>query len=703
MGYRLKHQTDHESMTLAHFFSKRLFKKRTHSTFFLLLFVLLVGIGGKSHAAISQHTIESGQWHQLVVPGDSGSLNIANLFPDTLPSEQYNTSWVVYRWDHVTGEYVNPGLDGRLATGEGFWFIHLTGNSVILDAADFGEAQTATSSACPSAAGCTDVTAFTDTSTSLYSMLGSAQSTTLSVNSLQFVAPSTQGDCAGGCNQRAAADAGFMEFPIYHYNSDTGTYEDLNDVGVLNAWESAWFQRTTTLSGAAANYLFPVADTSINGFDFTDLTAAPNGAPVSLFGVNVNGPLIVGGVTMTNCPFINETVYQVPETGTRLAKTTCWLEGLAQGNTTIKAGGSSELPFIVNNGSVSTITSFAEFNSAMADPVPGDVFLLKGFTTDLAVDGKTNGGKHTLWMRDGEHNGTEQMPIALIGYPDDPAKLVVSSITANANRSISLQNNWWTVSNLDFETVWNAIGARGQSRIVGNRVNGMTGPKAGSGTGTITGGGQSKGGHILGNTIFGGASNWRFDHAIYLSNCPDEQGWVVGWNYIYDNDFARGPQIIINHQPPRCGSGLENKSLASHFVQYNTVDTSRYRGRCIGINSFGWDHESNPNQPDWSYIENNDLLDCGFVGSERDSFGDARQGAALFVSRGGAFVRNNRFVRAQEGIQIGHAGTSVVNNLLGAVVDNNQIDLESGDAIFVRGVIADRVTVGDNPIGPIQF
>jgi len=670
--------------------------------FFFLLCLSLFVFANKAHSASSTYRLEPGQWHQLVIPGDPSAFNIETIFSSALPAEQYNSTWFIFRWNNSTGEYISPGLDDRLAVGEGFWIIQLTDDAVILDASMLDDAPVTSSSTCPSSNGCAEVTLFSDTSTSSFSMIGSAQSVDLPISSLTFIAPSVDGECADGCPHTVAAEAGLMEYSITRYNPKTQAFEDLNDVGILGPWQSAWFERNSEWSGTAASYLFPIQQNSVDEPAFVDMVAAPNGAPVSIFGTDVNGPLIVGGITMANCPIINETVYQVSETNTRLAKTTCWLEGVPQGTTTIKAGNSDEVPFTVNNGAVSTISSFAEFDAVMADPQPGDVFLLKGFSTDLMVDGKANGGKHTLWMRNAEHNGTEMMPISLVGYPGEPAKFIVSSATANANRAISLQNNWWTISNLDFETVWNSIGVDGEHRVVGNRVSGMIGPKYASGTATISAGGQSKGGYILGNTIFGGATNWRFDHAIYLSDCPDEKGWVVDWNYIHDNNFARGPQIVINHQPPRCGTGLENKSLASHYIRHNTVDTSFYRGRCIGINSFGWDPEQNPDAPEWAYIENNDLIDCGFVGTEVDAFGDSRNGPAISVARGGAFIQNNRLYRAYGGILLGRGGGREVKNFLGAVVKNNQIDVELGLDFYVDPAIADKVTFENNIIGPVQ-
>ena len=249
------------------------------------------------------------------------------------------------------------------------------------------------------------------------------------------------------------------------------------------------------------------------------------------------------------------------------------------------------------------------------------------------------------------------------------------------------------IANLDFDTVWNTLALQGDNRAVGNRIYGMHGPKFGSGTGTVTAGGESIGGAILGNIIHGGESNWRFDHAIYLSDCPSERGWTVAWNYVYGNNFARGPQVIINHQSPRCGTGAENKSLASHFVRNNTIDTSNYRGRCLGINSFGWDPEANPEEPGWSYMDNNDLIECGFEGNETDSFGDGRNGPAIQISRGGVFIRHNRLYASEVEMQV---GTSNSADFQGAVISSNLVDNVAGQAIVIGDGVTDKVMLTDN-------
>lgn len=430
---------------------------------------------------------------------------------------------------------------------------------------------------------------------------------------------------------------------------------------------------------------------------FTDMVAAPNGAPVTVYGPEVTGPIQIGSQLMTNCQTIDETVYIVPQTGRRLAKTTCWIENAPVGVTTIQAGNSGPMPFCINTGTVQTITSHAQLDAAMVNPQPGDVFLLQGFVTDLATDGRVNGGQSTIWMRPGEHNGTAKMPITLLGYPGNPAKFQVSSFSYQNDRALELDNTGWVVANLDFDTVWSSILTSGDHRIVGNRFRSMTGPKRNAGTGSVSVESEDVEAKVLGNIIHGGRSEWRFDHAIYMKGCPDQAGVQCICNYLYDNKFSRGPQISINHQPPRCGDEQNNKALASHFVQWNTVDTTTMRGKAIGINSFGW-YSSNPNMPGWTHITDNDLINGGYEGPDDDIHGDARKSWAINISRGAAFIQRNRLYNSNNGILIADFNAA---DIQGVSINDNQIDNTLGIALDIRPNAVPLVTLSGNVFGPI--
>jgi len=446
----------------------------------------------------------------------------------------------------------------------------------------------------------------------------------------------------------------------------------------------------------------PVTDSTVQGL-FSEVLAAPNGAPLTVYGTDLSGPLVVGGITMANCPSVDETVFEESLASIRLAKTTCWLENVPLGATSVDAGSSEQLPFQIINGTVQTVSSYGEFKDAMQDPAPGDFFLLKGFTVDLSSDDQANGGQHVLWMRNGEHNATPLNPIALIGYPGDPAKFVVDGVD-NGNRAIGLQNTGWTIANLDFDTYWTTLEADGEARIIGNRIRGMTGPRDYSGSGTINAGGESKGGFIAGNVIFGGGTESRFDHAIYIQDCPSDKGWTVEWNHVVDNNFARGPQIVVNHQTPRCGTEGQNKSVASHTISNNVVDTSLYPGRCIGVAHYGWQPEYNSKPPGTVYVENNFLINCGFAEfGPVDSRGDSRAGAAIHVARGGMVIRGNTFYKADAGIALGTPTTQNhpdVGWLHTYVTDNTFIDSNESAIIEIslHPDIKDDITVENNVI-----
>lgn len=440
--------------------------------------------------------------------------------------------------------------------------------------------------------------------------------------------------------------------------------------------------------------------------EFLDMMAAPNGAPLSIYGDNVDGPIVVNGQVMTNCPTINETVYEVTETGRRLAKTTCWLAGVPEGPAIVSAGDSEPLDFVLNTGTVHVVESFAAFKAEMKNPKPGDVFLLKGFTTNLTTDGKANGGKASLWMRSGEHNGTEAMPIALIGYPGDPATFQTDSYHVNYNKSFQIQSKWWIIANISLDNGWNGGAFYDTTRIVGNRFNSMKQfPKGGQGFGSVILGGGKNGGHFLGNTVYGARSGWRFDHAIYLSGCPNETGWMVGHNYIYDNDFGRGPQLVVNHQVPRCGSPPATKTLAQQTIYQNTIDTSTARGRCIGQNGLGWYPDEDPVAPEPTIIDGNDLIGCGYSGDELDHYGDRRRGGALTISRSGALITNNRLYRCDGCIGFGMAGSesNAFKQFQDTLVEANQVDsVNGGTGIGAPEHLLPKLTIKNNILGLIE-
>jgi len=202
--------------------------------------------------------LDSGKWHQLVIPGDSFNASVSSLSSELLPADQYNQSWVIFLWNNETATYVNPGIDGRIPVGQGFWFYQNSGEAVSLSYSNLAEAPLDYSSACPSTDGCTKVSFVTPESISRFAMLGSAQRSPVSSDSLIFIAPAVAGGCANGCTHTMAAEQGLVAQSITRYNPATNQYDNINSLGELGPWQSAWFQSAGPTSGVTASYLFPV-------------------------------------------------------------------------------------------------------------------------------------------------------------------------------------------------------------------------------------------------------------------------------------------------------------------------------------------------------------------------------------------------------------------------------------------------------------
>nr|MBX2839964.1 hypothetical protein [Gammaproteobacteria bacterium] len=158
-------------------------------------------------------------------------------------------------------------------------------------APDLPDADLRVKPACPSSKGCTEVPLQMSASTSLFAMIGSAQSNAVPTDSLILVAPETNGDCVNGCSHKAAADAGLVNYSINRFNPVTEEYEDLSDGGELEPWQSAWFQADSPLAGIASNYLF-----AASAGDFNDFSTEEDGDRIHQF-VAYRDPHVVNHVS----------------------------------------------------------------------------------------------------------------------------------------------------------------------------------------------------------------------------------------------------------------------------------------------------------------------------------------------------------------------------------------------------------------------
>ncbi len=305
------------------------------------------------------------------------------------------------------------------------------------------------------------------------------------------------------------------------------------------------------------------------------------------------------------------------------------------------------------------------FVDAMA---PGDVGYFRGGT----YSEKYNGGKQNIWVRSTEAGGTVLNPIGFVGYPGEV--VIMDGVTngdANFHTSLQFESGAITVSRMNILGIKTAVSGGDDIRIVGNDMVGGT--VFFSGAGIIQIGGSR--GRVYGNSVHGGTTANRLDHAIYISGCDPGGGNHLGWNYIHDNDFDRGPMVVINHQESRCPS---TEYVRSHKIFSNFVDCTGSPSRGIGVYDLSWDGGSET-EPEAPIIFNNIVLGCGGTG----------QPAMYQNAAHTEFINNTILGSEGDGIQID--GSRVISSK----VVNNILDLATSGGSYFTGSGGQR-TVSNN-------
>jgi len=429
---------------------------------------------------------------------------------------------------------------------------------------------------------------------------------------------------------------------------------------------------------------------------FSDIESGPNtgwstdepnkGAAVSIWGYGFGDTQGSSFVSVNGIAIESNTDYAVwgeywPTQ--YFQRITFWLNGdvpLGAGEITVTVDGvqSNPLPFTVRDGNIFFITESNPGGDGSHDNpydvrnsdsdwvdgmVPGDIYY---FRDGLIYDEKYNGGNSIIWIRNSEPSGTADMPIALLGYPGETPEMSIPIVDSNFNNGVKLDNNYIVFSGFLIDSEWAAASVRGDfNRLIGIDAIGLKNYHF-SGTGILVSGSNSQhsgdGNVILGNAIHGGNSQNRFDHAIYLSGCSDNTGVKVGWNHIYDNDFGRGPIIVVNHQENRCDDG---QVLDAHFIFNNIIDCNAQRSRAIGVYDLSYDDGEEAPEP--TYVYNNLVISCGTFDDTDSHVGYT---AAMSQSaRGEAHFYYNTLYDA------GYVGFRIGSNVSASFIKNNIVHM----------------------------
>lgn len=271
----------------------------------------------------------------------------------------------------------------------------------------------------------------------------------------------------------------------------------------------------------------------------------------------------------------------------------------------------------------------SDFNDTLS---AGDVVYFRGGLYDFGCGGKAN-----IYYRDSEPAGTINKRIVLTAYPNETPLFdsnTASSSDANFNKSFNIQQDYITVAKMTTEAWGAAIYCEADGcRAVGNNLEGSKEHVLGEGI--IVGGGDVV--EWVGNTTWGARSQNRLDHSIYINKCnpqPAIADAVVAYNYSYDNQYDRGPAIVVNLQESRCASNEYNAGVNIHSNWVDCRGGVAEESRGIGIFDVSWSDNPGEPLPGWADVYNNTLVDCG----KSDVDGDH---AALYHNNGLArFYKN---------------------------------------------------------------
>ncbi len=436
--------------------------------------------------------------------------------------------------------------------------------------------------------------------------------------------------------------------------------------------------------------------------------AEPNkGVAVTIWGRNLgqnrgNNYVSVGGVKLTNdSDYANWGEFFPTPFWQRI---TFWLNNkMTNGNTTITVTinglESNPLPFTIRDGNI----YFVDQNITMGDgdhDTPfnyerslqfekfqtlneGDTVYYRGGTYErMPIFSNGDKAGSLLWFGGSDSfkhkDGTKEKPIAFLAYPGEKPLFSIPAMNGYGLNGVGLANDYLVLSGFSIDVPYNAVGIGGNYiRVIGNDLIGMKGAYGNGSAQVVTGGSGAK---ILGNGIHGGRSKSRFDHAVYFSGAPIEEGSHLGWNYIYDNDFGRGPEIAVNHQGDRVP---EKMNVKSHFVFSNIVDANPQRATFINIFDLSYD-EGDPVDPEPIFVYNNIFINGGTLDTVNSY--DIGWATAISITRDHSrFYNNTIYNTAYQGIGVGrgvegHFSTNIQNN---ALIMNSNVKVDRDEHFYL--------------------
>jgi hypothetical protein len=194
---------------------------------------------------------------------------ISDLFGDDIringqPSV-YRSTWIIYTYDSKLGSYKDPGIDGMLAPGQGFWFIQMSGGDIALDLPPGSQVASShlPGGACQSQLGCAGLPLSGSANSGTYwNLLGNPFPSDIVTDQLSLLTSSSPcGVLEDGCTLNKATEHNILHNTLWHYSA--GGYEELTEAAIINSWAGFWAAELPAAAGNSPELQMPVPGPSV--------------------------------------------------------------------------------------------------------------------------------------------------------------------------------------------------------------------------------------------------------------------------------------------------------------------------------------------------------------------------------------------------------------------------------------------------------
>ncbi|MFK8081961.1 MAG: DUF4832 domain-containing protein [Granulosicoccus sp.] len=216
----------------------------------------------------TEYSLPDLQWITLSLPCQPPvGTTVEELFADDILIDGdpavYGRDWIVYQYDvtsSTSSDYVDPGADGILNPGSGFWIIQNSGGPVQLNlpAGSVGvDRDQPDNAGCTASDGCIGLPlSGLPTDTFIWQLRGSPLSSAVDASLLRVA--TTSGACSdqgSACSLSSASAANVMSDTLWHYSADG--YQPLTEASTVSAWHGFWLHELPSAADNSPVLLFP--------------------------------------------------------------------------------------------------------------------------------------------------------------------------------------------------------------------------------------------------------------------------------------------------------------------------------------------------------------------------------------------------------------------------------------------------------------